>query len=54
MYQYNYKIVLNYLIAKYGDCHIVRASINPKAYGMTLYQVIELGTSIYRKDLGIN
>lgn len=49
----DYREVLDYFIAKYGYCRIVDASVYPHKYGMTLGQVIDLGTEIYAKERGI-
>lgn len=46
----DYSEVLNYFIHKYGYCRIVDASIHPHKYGMTLVDVIDLGTSIYLNE----
>lgn len=43
----DYREVLDFLIAKFGYCRIVDASINPHKYGLTLSQAMDIGTTIY-------
>lgn len=47
LYNMDYITILNFFINKFDYCRIVDASINPQKYGMTLGEVIDLGTEIY-------